>query len=168
MGDTKKFWQNGNSLLHTRGFEFLSPMSIKLSRNTKYTLTASKSDEHGVGSGLAVFKNGNELKSKTYKLNSNCSVFQAELSAIHQALLVAREDNLFPVSVISDSFSSLQDMNNRSSKNRQVTEIKEIYGEMLELGLSVKLLLDKSSRGTIREWESGWTGQTRLDQWQTL
>ena len=85
----------------------------------------SKSD-NGVGSAFVAFHRGTLFHRQMFKLPNHCTVFQAELLAIHEALLFARSISQGrTVRIYSDSLSSLMAINDRNSKSELVLLIQD-------------------------------------------
>lgn len=109
----------------------------------------SKSD-NGVGSAFVVYNNKVEVYNRKYRLPEYCSVFQAELQAISKTLEYLQTiDNLPSTSIFSDSFSSLQAINDRTSKNALVINIQKQLHDSRCRGDTVSLLWVKAHMGTI-------------------
>jgi ribonuclease HI len=101
-----------------------------------YYTDGSKCDK-GTGAGFAVINEGRVLRTKKLKMAHYCSVFQAELIAIKEALedVTRTKDHVATVNVFTDSQASLvtirdQNTNNKIAKNIQelATKIKETKG----------------------------------------
>ena len=104
----------------------------------------SKLEYGEVGAAYVVYYNGRTTKRK-FKLNKNCSVFQAELYAINEALIwtnkhVKREE----ISIFSDSQSALNAIENIGNTNPLVTSIHE---ELNKLNRNVKFIWVKAHIG---------------------
>ena len=104
----------------------------------------SKLEDGDVGSAYVVYNNGRTMKRK-FKLNRNCSVFQAELFAINEALIwankyVKRED----ISIYSDSQSALHAIENIGNSHPLVTSIHE---KLEKLNQNVRFIWVKAHIG---------------------
>jgi len=88
----------------------------------------SKKDDK-VGAAYVAFSPEGHVKTRKVKLEDYCSVFQAELVAIKEALSWLKNQqkyNGLQVSLLSDSKSSLEAISNRSSTNPLVFNIHEL------------------------------------------
>lgn len=100
-----------------------------------------------VGSAFVALRNGTVLKESMFKLLPDCSVYQAELVAIVNALEFAYKENFSDVSVVTDSLSSLLSCANRSHKNPLVQRIQSVYHQLCEKQVLVKLFWIKAHAG---------------------
>jgi ribonuclease HI len=104
--------------------------------------------EEGVGCAFVVYKENMEIKHQNYRLPSFCSVFQAELFALKSALeyLLGLSPSE-PVAIYTDSYSSIQAIEDRSSKTPLVIAIQ-------------RLLLQHRQRGTnlLVQWVKAHVG----------
>ena len=101
-----------------------SPLKLHaLASATNIYTDGSKSDG-GVGAAFVVKRNGSNL-SKKFKLNSLCSVFQAELLALSQALRWCVQHLESDATVFSDSLSGLNALLHPSNTNQLVNECRK-------------------------------------------
>ena len=94
-----------------------------LASSTNIYTDGSKSDG-GVGAAFVVKRNGSNL-SKKFKLNSLCSVFQAELLALNQAIRWCVQHLESDPTVFSDSLSGLNVLSHPSNTNQLVNECRK-------------------------------------------
>ena len=94
-----------------------------LASATNIYTDGSKSDA-GVGAAFVVKHNGSNLLKK-FKLNSLCSVFQAELLALSQALRWCVQHLESDATVFSDSLSGLNALSHPSNTNQLVNECRK-------------------------------------------
>ena len=101
-----------------------------------------------VGAACVLYRGGVETNSLKIKLDPRCSVYQSELMAILKSMsLVTRNDK--SVAIISDSKSSLMSLEDRSSKNKMVNEIKKKVEELRTFGTEVKLYWTRAHAGQV-------------------
>ncbi|XP_067143919.1 uncharacterized protein [Centruroides vittatus] len=126
-----------------------SHQSIKIYTN------GSKSEE-GVGAAYVVFEDGKEVAVKQYKLDDRCTVFQAELLAIKEAVKYCcthlREKEVL---ICTDSRSALDTLKKYKDDNRTTVKIK-------------KMIKESTGKGTIQfKWVKahvGLEGNERADE----
>ena len=93
------------------------------------------------------------IQSKQFKLNDFCSVFQAEMFAILEALkwlkeyLINNHNQQIKIILFSDSMSSLFSISQFDSSNQIVTQIKNIYLDIINSGYYIKFCWCKSHSG---------------------
>ncbi len=81
--------------------------------------------EGKTGCAFVVYQDRSIIKSSKIRLADFCSVFQAELLAIKEAVTWAHTIDA-EVSIFTDSMSSLQAIDNWQNRNRLVMDIREI------------------------------------------
>ena len=113
--------------------------------------TDGSKSENKVGAAFVVFEHGCETDSRLIRLASHCSVYQAELIAILTAL---QHDSLHymtqPISIITDSLSSLHAIKGTDQSHPIVFEIKKkLIALRSEAGLDVRLHYTKAHEGTF-------------------
>lgn len=114
----------------------------------------SKMDD-GVGSAAVLYAGCQESTIRQKKLPDNCSVYQAELVAIQLALEIQNEGNIKCCAILSDSKSSLQSLENPSSRNPLIVAILKKIADMRSMGF-------KTNFGWVRA-HVGLTGNERAD-----
>ena len=107
----------------------------------------SKIEESEVGAAYVVYLEGSEVASKEFKLYDDCSVFQAEVVAIREAVRFFEESGHATCSVISDSLSALQELSNRSSKKKMINEIQLAYTALVNKGRLLRFYWIKAHAG---------------------
>lgn len=91
--------------------------------NNHLVFTDGSKIEDKVGSAFIIFKpNGNNATNK-YKLHNCCSVFQAELIAINNAVKYIFKQKIPTTNIFSDCKSALLEISNPNSQNFIVNEI---------------------------------------------
>lgn len=104
--------------------------------------------EGKMGAALTIWENGNEIKNEKIKLESYCTVFQAELFAIYSAVKMAKSiGNSKIVKIISDSRSALDLIFNLKELHPIADAIRQKMYECQNSGTSIKLFLIKAHAG---------------------
>ncbi|CAH0730421.1 unnamed protein product, partial [Brenthis ino] len=94
--------------------------------NLKIYTDGSKLDDGRVGAAFVVFKPDGTNIIKKYKLHTSCSVFQAELLAIHKSIKWATtEYTSSNIAIISDSLSGLNAIADSSNTNQLIVKIHD-------------------------------------------
>ena len=105
-------WANRN-WIHERqakGYEML---------RTQVFTDGSKT-EHGTGSGFVIYRDRVEIGARSFKLPDHASVYQAELVALEEASKeILRNGIPGPISIHTDSLSSIQALKSFEVKSRQ-------------------------------------------------
>ena len=83
----------------------------------------NKLESGEVGAAVVIYLTNNRVITKKYRLNSSCSVFQAELLALTNALNWADANLTTDATIYSDSRSSLDDIESPSSSHPLVVAI---------------------------------------------
>ncbi|CAF4878917.1 unnamed protein product [Pieris macdunnoughi] len=101
----------------------------------------------GVGAAWTEWQDGTEIKNKKVRLAPYCTVYQAELAALRDAVtyLTKRRRN---AAVLSDSRSSLDAIAGGRSLDPQVAEIRQNLEECHENGIKIELFWVKAHVGT--------------------
>ncbi len=143
------FLTNKQILIKTTSFH-LKPSAInfpfstaKPHSNNQYKIftDGSKSDD-GVGAAFAVFHNSSLIFQKSYKLNSESTVFQAEIQAIKEALTWLKLNSaplcIKNIQLLSDSQASLKAI---SKFKQQEPPLQKIQSQLLDLTKTLNLKL---------------------------
>jgi hypothetical protein len=112
-----KYWSHpANSVKITEGQEG--------SKHTIHIYTVGSKNEHGVGSGLAIFTGSNITDRKKYRLDGRCSNKQAEKLAILKALenIQYLKTNNRTVLVSTDSRITLESLKTRKTTHTSSTK----------------------------------------------
>jgi ribonuclease HI len=118
----------------------------------------SKSDS-GVGAAFVSFFQGEELRHRKFLLDRICSVFQAELFAIKEALRWAtsvRSVEWHKICIITDSRSALEGIKDFSTVNYLIVKIKELAAELTSRGFELRFVWIRGHTGVA--------GNERADQ----
>ncbi|KAJ2946800.1 hypothetical protein O0L34_g12863 [Tuta absoluta] len=102
-----------------------------------------------VGAALTLWQNGAEVKMKKYKLEPFCTVYQAEMYALHQAIDMASEIEGNTVNILSDSRSALETLQNRISFHPIAFNIKKKISELKNEGKNLRLFWIRAHVGTV-------------------
>ncbi|CAK1546868.1 unnamed protein product [Leptosia nina] len=100
---------------------------LNIERQTDVTnifTDGSKSDD-GVGAAVVIYRSRTDEKSVKIKLASYCSVFQAEMVALHRAFELAEKEKSPTINVCSDSRSALEDITSGRSLNPLTSQIRQ-------------------------------------------
>lgn len=127
-------------------FEYLENTSNQLVGPQVYT-DGSKI-EGQVGAALTWWENGREVKYSTFKLHSECTVFQSELYALYRATQMVITSKDPEVNVLSDSRSSLELLRNPKTSHPLVKSIKENIGTIIAAGRTLRLFWLRAHVGT--------------------
>ncbi|GBM24927.1 Putative protein in type-1 retrotransposable element R1DM [Araneus ventricosus] len=94
--------------------------------NNRFSIFTDGSKMNGrVGCAFVLYVDNIEMDSFMFRLSDNCSVFMAEVYAIHKALDEIRIRNLDCVDIISDSRSALMALNSLRERRNFINEIKK-------------------------------------------
>ena len=106
----------------------------------------SKTDEH-VGSGYVIYHKGEELASKSIRLEEEITVYEAEVLAIKHAaqklINIKTEEHKF-VKIFSDSQAALHSLANWKVKSKLVYDTMEVLNTLATSCLRVELVWIKS------------------------
>jgi ribonuclease HI len=135
--------------------------------NNKHTVqvyTDGSRSENGVGSGIAIFTDGNITNTKKYRLNERCSNNQTEQLAILKALenIQYLETNERTVLVSTDSRITLDSFKNR--KNHTYL-IKKIRAKVIEMEMQNWKIESTGSKHTMDTTGTSWRTKLRK-RWQ--
>lgn len=90
---------------------------------TQIYTDGSKHNEDRVGAAFVAYKPDGCKIVKKFKLHPTSSVYQAELFAIENACSWATQNEILNIAILSDSLSSLKEIENKDSNNRAVVSI---------------------------------------------
>jgi ribonuclease HI len=93
--------------------------------NTRIFTDGSKSND-GVGAAFVSYLPNGRRVTRKFKLNNTCSVFQAELYAIKEALGWALLHGINDITLLTDSLSALKAIEYRSNDHNLVKTIHEL------------------------------------------
>lgn len=113
---------------------------------TQIYTDGSKLSEEKVGAAFIAYKPDGSKIVKKFKLHSSCSVFQAELLAIEKSCLWAVKNKITNLAILSDSLSSLKEIENKDSTNRMVSFIHK-YIRILPINSRYKFIWVKAHSG---------------------
>ncbi|CAK1577941.1 unnamed protein product [Parnassius mnemosyne] len=104
--------------------------------------------EGKVGGAVSVWKDGSEIRKSTFRLESYCSVYQAELTAILKALdMMCKFGELKKGIILSDSRSALECLTDSSSLHPLAAEIRERIRSLVNKNGEVKFYWIKAHIG---------------------
>ncbi|CAK1604463.1 unnamed protein product [Parnassius mnemosyne] len=104
--------------------------------------------EDKVGGAVSVWREGKEILKSTFRLESYCSVYQAELTAILKALdMMCKISKLKKAIILSDSRSALECLTDSSSLQPLAVEIGERLRELKNKDGDVEFYWVKSHIG---------------------
>ncbi|XP_052741604.1 uncharacterized protein LOC128198763 [Bicyclus anynana] len=101
-----------------------------------------------VGAALTWWENGAETKFQQFKLDPACTVFQAELYALHKAVLLAKRSDAPQVNIMSDSRSSLELLENPKTKHQIARIIKDNIIKIVKANRKLRLFWIRAHIGT--------------------
>ncbi|XP_069361305.1 uncharacterized protein [Maniola hyperantus] len=104
--------------------------------------------EGKVGAALTWWEEGREIKHALYTLDPACTVFQAELYALHRAVLLAKQSELPVVNIMSDSRSSLELLENPKTTHPLARKILDNLREIHQDNRDVRLFWIRAHIGT--------------------
>ena len=141
---SKKFRIVTDSLLGQK--KFLCPAQYNI-----YT-DGSKTDS-GVGSGFVVYKNNEEILAESHKLEDFCTVFQAEIFAIFEAIRALLHSPLVSdvkfLKIFTDSSAALLALRKRKARSRVVFYTIKILNRLAEQGVYISLVWIKAHVGHV-------------------
>lgn len=117
------------------------------STNTDITIfTDGSKTEKGVGAAFCVFDKNQLVATKKLKLASYCSVFQAELYAIYSTFIWLKTFKKIykSLSIVSDSYSSLMALEDRSSNILLCKSIQRELADVCSKDVCVKFFWTKA------------------------
>jgi len=117
-------------LLHPSQRQSIHPSTARtqeeadaLSSPTNIYTDGSKLDTGDVGSAFVVIHPSGRADSRKFRLDQSCSVFQAELLALDEALKWTQNNAKTDVTIFTDSLSSVEAIKNRSNVHPLVNSI---------------------------------------------
>ena len=117
-------------LLHPSQRQSINPSTARtqdeadsLSSPTNIYTDGSKLDSDDVGSAFVVIHPSGRTESRRFRLDQSCSVFQAELLALDEALKWTQNYAKTNVTIFTDSLSSVEAIKNRSNVHPLVNSI---------------------------------------------
>ena len=134
------------------GRKYLNPSQVNIFSD------GSRTDE-GVGSGFTIQKYGKEIIADELKLGDDCTVFQAEVFAIFEAirrLLLHEMEGLKFVKIFSDSAAALYSLRKRKCKSKVVLYTMKILNRLAEKNVNISLVWIRA--------HVGHAGNERADQ----
>ena len=147
-------------LLHPAKRVSISPMSADSQeaadshqRPTSIYTDGSKLESGDVGCAYVIYHPSGRQESRKFRLDQCCSVFQAELFAIHKALNWTSKSAKSDVTIYSDSLSSLKAIQDRSNTNPLVNSIHHSLFQMSGR-LDVRFVWVKAHIGIIGNEEA--------------
>ena len=105
--------------------------------------------DHKVGSAFVIKNHHSTVKIKRLRLESYCSVFQAELIAIKESLtylFTSRSTNV-KTCLFTDSLSAIKAIDNRKNSNPIVHDIHQILAKLQSRNVLVQILWTKAHVG---------------------
>lgn len=93
----------------------------------------------GVGAAYSYWKDGREVKSKRMKLESFCTVFQAEMYALYQATELVLQLKEETVSILSDSRSALELLKNQDTSHPIAFQVRRNIIKIIEKNRKLNL-----------------------------
>ena len=97
--------------------------SLELHNYTRIFTDGSKLSDDRVGAAFVAYSPNGSHCIKKYHLHSSCSVFQAELYAINKAIEWAIKKHMNVISILTDSLSGLEAINDFENTNPQIASI---------------------------------------------
>ncbi|KAI1289944.1 putative protein in type-1 R1DM retrotransposable element [Halotydeus destructor] len=120
-----------------------------LSQRTEQAIfTDGSKSEDGVGAAYAVFRGGSLRRRKQFKLGQHCTIMQAELLALREAVRLAISSEA-ETTIFSDSRSGLEALMKRGSTIRLVFETQELLLEAHLRRVSIKFVWVKAHNNII-------------------
>ncbi|GBN54002.1 hypothetical protein AVEN_141119-1 [Araneus ventricosus] len=159
---TARSGDEGNRLVHSPS-EYLKPNQISFEDGEAYIarkdiiniFTAGSKTEHGVGAAFCVLTNDIWAYQWSTKLNDTNTVFQAELTALHEAVIyVSHLPNHNTSKIHVENRASIMASSNSKSTNETARKIFKI----LLTHPRIKVFWVKAHAGNI--------GNERTDNWQ--
>lgn len=129
-------------------FECLQPQNIvDLHLPDDLIFTDGSKIEGMVGAAYAHWRNGREIRTKKMRLESFCTVFQAELLAILQSVELILQSRLRTAGIMSDSRSALELVRDHNALHPLAFAIRRGIAKIRESGREVKLFWVKAHVG---------------------
>ncbi|XP_047997724.1 uncharacterized protein LOC125235264 [Leguminivora glycinivorella] len=105
--------------------------------------------QNKVGASLSCWNNGVEIKAHKYKLESYCTVFQAEMYAVLKATEFVLRSDRGSFGIYSDSRSTLEIIGNQGSFNPIAVEIRKNLADIQGQAKEIKLYWVRAHVGTV-------------------
>lgn len=116
--------------------------------NEPHIYTDGSKVEGAVGAAMTWWENGSEIRNEMYRLEPFCTVFQAELYAIHRAVELVKKKQIFNATILSDSRSSLDALSSQWSLNPIVKKTHETLEALASDGVRVTFFWLRAHVGT--------------------
>jgi ribonuclease HI len=138
-----RFWQHPAETVirTTEGNEEDSPLQI---------YTDGSKTEKGVGSGIAIYRSGQNIRTLQFKLNKKCTNNQAEQLAILKALESIDNTQMVDkkATIYTDSQTTLAMLQNSKIHTNIIEDIRRQWYEMKKAGWQIALRWVKAHAGT--------------------
>ncbi|XP_013165040.1 PREDICTED: uncharacterized protein LOC106115905, partial [Papilio xuthus] len=105
--------------------------------------------EGKVGAALSVWHGDAETKTRKLKLENYCTVFQAELLALNEAVKCARSSSECCHNILSDSRSALQMVINPNANHPLAIQVRNNIKEIREQSKRINLYWIRAHIGTV-------------------
>jgi ribonuclease HI len=139
-----RFWQHpAESVIRTsEGNEEDSPLQI---------YTDGSKTEKGVGSGIAMYRSGQNIRTPQFKLNKKCTNNQVEQLAILKALEYIDNTQMADkkATIYTDSQTTLAMLQNSKIHTNIIEDIRRQWYEMKKAGWQIALRWVKAHAGTM-------------------
>ncbi|CAH2080329.1 unnamed protein product, partial [Iphiclides podalirius] len=111
----------------------------------------SKQNDGAVGAAFVCYDNSNThpKTTKKFRLHNTCTVFQAELFAIHQACLWADTKQYTRTVIATDSLSSIRALQNRSNTHPIITNIHHTIHRIQQSSRIIDIVWVKAHTGIL-------------------
>ncbi|CAK1553152.1 unnamed protein product [Leptosia nina] len=109
-----------------------SELDLETQTDTSNFFTDGSKFDEGVGAAVVIFKEKVQKKFVKIKLASYCTVFQAEMVALHRAFELMEREKSPNINVCSDSRSALDDITSGRSLNPLAVQIRRKISKMRE------------------------------------
>ncbi|GBP83163.1 hypothetical protein EVAR_59576_1 [Eumeta japonica] len=137
--------------------EDLDPSTVdRLAIVGPHIYTDGSKTEGKVGAALTEWRDEMESRNSTFRLESFCTVFQAEMFALHRAIKRVKEGKDRLVNIFSDSKSSLQMLTAPKTYNPLAHAARQDIRDIVAEGREVRLFWVRAHAGT--------TGNERADE----
>ncbi|GBP97447.1 Retrovirus-related Pol polyprotein from type-1 retrotransposable element R1 3 [Eumeta japonica] len=137
--------------------EDLDPSTVdRLAIVGPHIYTDGSKTEGKVGAALTEWRDEMESGNSTFRLESFCTVFQAEMFALHRAIKRVKEGKDRLVNIFSDSKSSLQMLTAPKTYNPLAHAARQDIRDIVAEGREVRLFWVRAHAGT--------TGNERADE----
>ena len=144
IAPSKKFRIVSDSLLGQKKFLCSSQFSL---------YTDSSKTDNGVGAGFAIYRNKKEIMAESHRLEDYCTVFQAEVFAIFEAIRALLHsdciENLKFLKIFSVSSATLLALKKRKIRSRIVLYTLKNLNRLAERGVKISLVWIKAHVGHV-------------------